>query len=171
MPLPAVAASTVEPTSQAGVSRRLPSPGVLRTPCSRHRRFDPASHRPLPFPLRGNGVDVRLSGPGSSSRDLWSLLETLPLRSGSGGHPRFAAMTPSLASSLTRSTRNGAWFFESRPVVAPRSLAAQKLLPMPRSLRDRGLVARFFVGKEHQTKNRATARFCSFVRQAWREAT
>jgi hypothetical protein len=43
-----------------------------------------------------------------------------------------------------------AGFFESQPMAAPRSLAAQNRFQQPSPLRGDGVVTRFFPGKEHQ---------------------
>ena len=68
-------------------------------------RFDPISERPLPFSPVDNGVAVPLLWSGSSSRFLRSLLEALPLRSGSQCRARFATTSWSFAFSSARNIK------------------------------------------------------------------
>jgi len=94
---------------------------------SADRAFDPISEHPLPPSLCSGGVAVPLLWPGSSSRSLRSLLEALPIRIGADSHPRLAAMTSPLDSSLARDEPN-----ELPDCSTPRQSGGRALVRGPR---------------------------------------
>ena len=117
--------------------------------------FDPISERPLPSSPCSDGVAVPLLAPGSSSRNLWLLLEALPRRFGTHSRARFATTTWLLASSSGKE-------FRSRPAVSPRSLAAKKWFRQSSPLQGDDAVTHFFLRQGSPNEKSAPKR--GFVR-------